>query len=60
MSKPDQLYGEAAIEAVGRNMAIFFMAMIANGMERAEALEIVKEWVRTIAVSKPDETKDVA
>ncbi len=44
--KADQEYGEAALEALGRNFAHVFRGMIANGMERYEALEVLKEWVR--------------
>ena len=53
MGKPDQLYGEAALEALGRNFAIVFKAMVAEGMERGEALEVLKEWVRVSAQPRP-------
>jgi hypothetical protein len=49
VTKPDQLYGEAALEALGRNFATVFREMVAGGMERSEALEVLKEWVRVSA-----------
>lgn len=55
MTRPDQLYGEAALEAIGRNFAVVFREMVAGGMERSEALEILKVWVSVAATPKPEE-----
>ena len=53
--KPDQAYGEAALEALGRNFAIVFKAMVAEGMTREEALEVIREWVRATSQPRPPE-----
>lgn len=57
-SQPDQPYAEAALEALGRNFAVVFKGMVENGMERGEALEVLKAWVRTAAVAHPPEVEE--
>ena len=54
----DQSYGEATLEALGRNFASVFLAMVNNGMTRYEALEVLKAWVASAATPKPEQGAD--
>lgn len=38
-------YQEAVYAAMGRSLAAMFMALVAGGLTRDEAMEIVLEWV---------------
>jgi len=52
----DLKYEDASLAALGRNFATVFREMVAGGMERGEALEVLKVWVST-AVLRPPDTK---
>ena len=59
MPKDDQTYGEAAQLALGKSIGRMFMGMVAEGMQREEALFIMSAYVKALA-ERPTEKKDDA
>jgi len=57
VTQPDAPYDEASLGAIGRTLASAFTEMVANGMERGEALEVIKAWVVAMA-QRPTESKE--
>ena len=53
-TQPDMPFVDAQLDALGRNFATVFKGMIENGMERGEALEVLKEWVRSATRPQPE------
>lgn len=49
----DKTYAQASAHSMGGVVAEMFAGMVANGMTRAEALEVVKIYVAALA-SRPD------
>lgn len=51
----DQSYIQAAARTLGDSWAVIFRAMVEGGMERGEALEVLREYVYGLAIKPNDE-----
>jgi hypothetical protein len=44
----DRTYSEAAIRSFGENILILYRVLVSGGIQREDAVELIKEWMHVI------------